>query len=494
MVHRENTKTAQFGLAYWMQRVIDECAAVGEDFAPDPVHDLRVALRRCRSMADGLMTVDSHLAWKQMKKAGKQLFSQLGALRDAHVMAEWIQRLGSPEDPVTKALFDFTTAQERIARLEATAALQSFDRKEWKRWSELLSTRAKRVRSSSPVFQHLALERWTEARALHQKAVRNRTQISFHRLRIGLKKFRYIVENFLPPLHETWADDLKSLQDLLGEVHDLDVLWAVGLQIKAFPDAAAHDDWRAKIAAERKKRLEKYWKKMVGKTSLWPAWRAELPRGPQVERAAMERLRTWASFLDPDFGHARQVAKLAVQLYDGLPPDGMVRGLDHKRARSILQVAALLHDVGRAKGNKKHHKASARLIRKMDSPLGWRPQDMQMAAVVARYHRGALPQATVKRLQELPEGQRRTTIFLAGILRLADAMDRPRTQAVERLRVEGTGDFMTIWAEGRALEGSQLEVIAGARYLLEAVYNRPFLVRSRPSGEDRRGSRRPLAS
>ena len=276
------------------------------------------------------------------------------------------------------------------------------------------------------------------------------------------------------------------MQDLLGEVHDLDVLWATALQIKAFPDAGAHDGWRAKVAAERGKRLGEYWKKMVGKTALWPAWRAELPQGPQVERAAMERLRTWASFLDPDFGHARQVAKLALQLYDGLPPDGLVRGSDHRRARSILQAAALLHDVGRAKGRKQHHKASGRLIRKLESPLGWRPQDLQVAAVVARYHRGSLPQATVKRLQELSEGQRRTAIFLAGILRLADAMDRPRDKRVNRLRVQGTGDFMTIWAEGQALGGRQLEDIAGARHLLEVVYDRPFLVRSRPSGADRR--------
>ena len=109
-----------------------------------------------------------------------------------------------------------------------------------------------------------------------------------------------------------------------------------------------------------------------------------------------------------------------------------------------------------------------------------------MAAVVARYHRGSLPQATVKRLQELSEGQRRTAIFLAGILRLADAMDRPRDKRVNRLRVEGTGDFMTIWAEGQALDGRHLEEIAGARHLLEVVYDRPFLVRSRPLEDDRR--------
>jgi len=38
-----------------MERVLEECDRAAVDLAGDPVHDLRVALRRCRSLADGLM-------------------------------------------------------------------------------------------------------------------------------------------------------------------------------------------------------------------------------------------------------------------------------------------------------------------------------------------------------------------------------------------------------------------------------------------------------
>ena len=65
------------GLRYWMQRVLDECDHAGADFSADPVHDLRVALRRCRSLADGMIAMDPDPDWKAMKKAGKRLFKNV---------------------------------------------------------------------------------------------------------------------------------------------------------------------------------------------------------------------------------------------------------------------------------------------------------------------------------------------------------------------------------------------------------------------------------
>ncbi len=76
-----------------MLRVLEECERVSSDFGADPVHDLRVSLRRCRSLADGLMALDPDPDWKAMKKAGKRLFQRLGDLRDVHVMMEWIEKL-----------------------------------------------------------------------------------------------------------------------------------------------------------------------------------------------------------------------------------------------------------------------------------------------------------------------------------------------------------------------------------------------------------------
>src|ERR1700752_5131425 len=81
------------GLRYWMLRVLEECDNAAADFRADPVHDLRVSLRRCRSLADGMIAMDPNREWKAMKKAGKALFQRLGDLRDVQIMMEWIEKL-----------------------------------------------------------------------------------------------------------------------------------------------------------------------------------------------------------------------------------------------------------------------------------------------------------------------------------------------------------------------------------------------------------------
>jgi CHAD domain-containing protein/HD superfamily phosphodiesterase len=465
------------GLAFWMERVLEECDRTGVDLAADPVHDLRVALRRCRSVADGLLGMDPNPAWKEMKRAGKRLFSQLGELRDAQVMDEWVRRLGDPDDPVTSTLLQFLAIREAQLKQQAALALQEFDRKQWRRWITSLPRRAARMRTGSSLFKHLALERWTEAYELHRRALPNRSQLAFHRLRIGLKRFRYIVENFLPEQHAEWRDDLKELQDLLGEVHDLDVLWATALRIKALPDDDTRSRWHARIIEERTRRIEKYRGKMLGKASLWQVWRAELPVGKQIQSAALSRLKLWASFLDPDFKHSIHVARLALQLYDGLPVKQPPADSAPADQRSILQVAALLHDVGRSKNEKGHHKTTYNLVRRLTPPLSWSEEKMRLAGIVARYHRGALPGAGQKTLVSLSASQRQSALQLAGILRLANAFDSERDGRIRRLEVREQNGFLEIAAQGYSPRDRTAESVAAARHLLEVVYRRPVMVK-----------------
>jgi exopolyphosphatase/guanosine-5'-triphosphate,3'-diphosphate pyrophosphatase len=390
-------------------------------------------------------------------------------------MEEWVHRLGDPDDPVTGTLLRFLASREAQLKQQAAQALQEFDRKQWRRWITSLPRRAARMRMGSALFKHLALERWTEARELHRRALRNRSQLAFHRLRIGLKRFRYIVENFLPEQHAAWSDDLKQLQDVLGEVHDLDVLWATASRIKAFPDNDTRSRWHARIVEERTRRIGKYREKMLGRTSRWQVWRAELPQGRQIEAAALSRFKLWASFLDPDFKHSMHVTRLALQLYDGLPSRPADSDLGDQR--SILQVAALLHGVGRSKNQKGHHKTTFSLIRRLTPPLSWNEEKLRLAGMVARYHRGALPGAGQKTLVGLTPGQRQLVVRLAGILRLANAFGAERDARIERLEVDTQNGFLEIAAQGYSPRDRKAEGIAAARHLLETVYRRPVMVK-----------------
>ena len=111
----------KLGLRAWMERVLVECDRAATGFDVDAVHDLRVALRRCRSLADGLMAIDPDSSWKEMKKAGRKLFQALGELRDMQVMAEWIEKLGGASD--STAAGDAPTLAQRTRKDGAPPAL-----------------------------------------------------------------------------------------------------------------------------------------------------------------------------------------------------------------------------------------------------------------------------------------------------------------------------------------------------------------------------------
>ena len=86
--------------------------------------------------------------------------------------------------------------------------------------------------------------------------------------------------------------------------------------------------------------------------------------------------------------HAKQVARLAVSLFDQLAAQHQLG----RNERAILKGAALLHEVGQLISFSAHHKHSAYMIRNADLP-GLSEREKLMTACVARYHRKAPSQA-----------------------------------------------------------------------------------------------------
>lgn len=469
------------GLQFWMEKVLEECDRASRDFAPESVHILRIALRRCRAMASGLMIIDPDKTWKAMRREGGRLFRRLGELRDVHVMTEWVRHLSTPNDPVGTRLLDHLEQREQQLKQDAQEALRDFSRQKWSSWIRRLHVRARRVPLEGQVFQLSALQAWDEAYQLHKQALRNRSVISFHRLRIGLKKLRYTVENFLPRRHEEWGRDFKELQDWLGEVHDLAVLWDTAIQIGAFPDAESRAHWRAAISRERKQRIEQYRQKMLGSASLWPVWRAGLPSPKSLRQAALQTFQKLAYFLGADLDHARHVRRLALQLYDGLKSLRPATPEEIRYQRSILHAAAIMHEAGGSASRKKQANAASRLIRRLPSFPGFPKNLLSLTAIVVRHHRGGLRILEEKDLANLQEEQRQIALQLAGILRLAETLTQNPDQPIARIIVHPAPAAIIIEAEGYVEIGRHAERLAQARYLLEFVYNRPILIRGTPA-------------
>lgn len=128
--------------------------------------------------------------------------------------------------------------------------------------------------------------------------------------------------------------------------------------------------------------------------------------------------------------HARQVQRLALQLFDSL---GARLGCTAED-RQVLADAALLHDIGYHISYDKHHKHSYYLIQHAEL-LGMSPAEQVMVANLARYHRGSVPKKKHRNFGALDKALRARVKRLAAILRVADGFDRGHVGSVERVRV-----------------------------------------------------------
>jgi hypothetical protein len=228
---------------------------------------------------------------------------------------------------------------------------------------------------------------WEEAYSLHKAALRNRSAVSWHRLRIGLKKFRYLVENFLPLQHEEWKSDLKQLQDCLGEYHDLIVFWNLAERIRAFPDERSRDRWRQILESEKAARVKTYREKMLGDSALWRLWREGLPSQNRLHSLGLAVLQRWASLRGADLGRVRNVRRLALQLYDGLHPR---RRSDpsSKSRRVALHAAVILRDLGGIKKAKVDAgKSAGEWLERLPPLPGFSTDLLRLAVIVAQCSR-----------------------------------------------------------------------------------------------------------
>lgn len=183
---------------------------------------------------------------------------------------------------------------------------------------------------------------------------------------------------------------------------------------------------------------------------------------PLVADPGEARARSVQAFAErchAELPHARQVREMALQLFDAL---GHRIGCAPED-RQPLADAALLHDVGYHINYEGHHKHSYHLISYADL-LGIAPDEQQVIAHVARYHRGRAPCREHLEWWDLGRATRERIRRLAALLRIADGLDRGHAGAVERVKVRWLDRALRLTPiPRRASDPLRLEVWGAAR-------------------------------
>jgi CHAD domain-containing protein len=466
------------GLSFWMDRVIKELENVRSSPDTDAVHDLRVAIRRCRSVAAVMEEVDPDPAWPAMRKVARKLFRGLGALRDAQVMDKWVKELAPETDPVRTHLQAAFDSNEPKLRENAFRVASKFDQKSWKRLERTLRQRSRLVPIGSLAAECLALERFESARELHAKALRTEKSKPWHAVRIGLKRFRYTVESLLPEHHAAWSDNLKRLQDMLGEIHDLDVLAEVVKKSDFHETEDSLKLWQEIIERERQERIETYRQLTLGKTSLWNIWRSGLPTNGRVEAASLARLRATARAVDPHVRRTSQVSRVAVALFDAFKRANSAPAFSDATLHRVLLAAARLHSVGDADAHKSPQKAARKFLLGLAIPPGWNNEDWELLALAVRYHRGAEPRAKDGPLSRLSAERQNSVRALAGVLRLARSLRKCGVATGAGLRAEKSTDAIVLRVPGLADDVETAARLAAGKHLLEEYLRMPLIVKA----------------
>lgn len=248
------------GFKFWTCTVLSETRKAKRQITVKRIHDLRVALRRCRSMADSLLLIDDYSGWKKVRKLGKRLFKSLACLRDVHILIHWTKKLSSPDDSVRKEMLTSLRKREKEEVKRAHKGLEDFPWKKWEKLSQVLVKRFLKIASKTQDLERLICKQREKVHVYHQRALKKQIPQLFHELRIQLKHLRYLVENFLPSHYRLYGKDLKYLHDCLGEYHDLEVLKATLKEFSLFRQKGLNR-WYLRIRKEQEKRLQAYKKR-----------------------------------------------------------------------------------------------------------------------------------------------------------------------------------------------------------------------------------------
>jgi exopolyphosphatase/guanosine-5'-triphosphate,3'-diphosphate pyrophosphatase len=144
-----------------------------------------------------------------------------------------------------------------------------------------------------------------------------------------------------------------------------------------------------------------------------------------------------------DEAHSRHVADLCMTIFDALVYE---HGLK-RRERMMLEVAAILHDVGMFVRSSGHHKHGHYIVANSEI-FGLHRDELNIIANVISYHRGPPPDPSDIDYIALQREERILVLKLASLLRVADALDRGHSQHIKNITVEKKSETLVLHSPG----------------------------------------------
>jgi len=176
--------------------------------------------------------------------------------------------------------------------------------------------------------------------------------------------------------------------------------------------------------------------------------------------------------------HANHIRELSLSLFDQLVP---LIGLTDAE-RELLEAAALLHDVGYHISPEQHHKHSYYIISNCVMP-GFTNDEANVIANIARYHRKSTPKKKHDNFSFLSADKQKIISILAGILRIAEGLDRRQQQIVSTVVISLEKDIVHIIIQSNNGLGADIELWGARRRkdLLEQLIGKKIVISVRGS-------------
>ena len=181
----------------------------------------------------------------------------------------------------------------------------------------------------------------------------------------------------------------------------------------------------------------------------------------QITASAMSLLKKYHG----DVNHAEYVRSTSLKIYDKLLDE---MNLD-ERSRLLLEIAAILHDIGIFIRLDDHNVHGAYIISHSEI-FGLTHTEREIIAQIARYHRGKQQPQDQESFQILARSDRMRILKLTAILRIADALDRSHSQGLTDLDITLKNEALIIRTKNSGNVALERIALAEKGEMFESVF------------------------